>query len=92
MNRIAKKKLVGKVKGNSKLPVSLGLLVLIMSLLVVAPVASAQEEGTSLPEATVEKIESVEGSDYVYIFCNPLTDPRTSKLIKAPKQLLKSST
>lgn len=70
---------------------SLGLiLALSISLAFLSPIASAQSNDSILAESKIEKIESIDESDYVYIFCNPLTDQRVQKLIqgaKAPAEL-----
>lgn len=60
-----------------------------LNLSLASPIASAQD-GPSLPEKKLEKINSIEESDYVYVFCNPLTDTRVKKLIQgaeAPAEL-----
>jgi ABC-type sugar transport system substrate-binding protein len=62
---------------------------LALNLALVSPIASAQND-LNLPENKLEKINSIEENEYVYIFCNPLTDPRVKKLIQgaeAPAKL-----
>lgn len=54
---------------------------LALNLVLVSPIASAQD-GPKLPEEKLKKINSIEESDYVYVFCNPLTNPRVKKLIE----------
>ncbi len=76
----------GVKQGGQGFRVILGLTLLITIGLIAPVLASAAEEGPSnLPEDIVEKIESVEGDDFVYMFCNPLTDLRVSKLIEGAR-------
>jgi len=64
----------------------LGLLFLLCSIIVFFPVTlSAQEDEVTLSKEKMEKIRSIESDDYVYIFCNPLTDLRVKKLIQGAK-------
>lgn len=60
-------------------------LVLIFGLIALTPEALAEEKSINLSESTMKKIESVDSEDYVYIFCNPLSDLRVSKLIDGAK-------
>ncbi len=60
-----------------------------LNLVFVSPVVTAQGE-TELSEDKLEKIRSIEESDYVYVFCNPLEHTRVEKLIQgaeAPAEL-----
>ncbi len=59
----------------------LGLFVILTLALLIPSAALAQKEESQLPDYTLKKIKSVEGDDYVYIFCNPLDDLRVKKLI-----------
>ncbi|MFW6104595.1 MAG: substrate-binding domain-containing protein [Candidatus Bipolaricaulota bacterium] len=68
---------------NWSLGLSLGIvLALIVSFALISPITSAQEDGTTLPKETIDKIESIDKEDFVYIFCNPLDDLRVTKIIE----------
>lgn len=75
---------------NWSLVLYLGLIaILALNLAFVSPIASAQND-FNLSEKKLEKIHSIEKSDYVYVFCNPLTNQRVKKLIEgaeAPAKL-----
>ncbi len=71
---------------NWSLGLSLGIiLALIVSFTLVSPIISAQENSSTLPEETINKIETIDDQDFVYIFCNPLDDLRVTKLIEGAK-------
>jgi len=71
------------LSNNWSLGLSLGIvLALIVSFSLISPITSAQENGTTLPKGTIDKIESIDQEDFVYIFCNPLNDLRVNEITK----------
>jgi len=62
---------------------------LLLALFLLTPLAQAQGKGTVLTEEKIEKIESIERKDFVYIFCNPLDDLRVKKLTQGAKATAK---
>lgn len=63
------------------LAIFLGVLIAVSTLFSPATLA----EGEVLDQDTLEKIESVKGRDFVYIFCSPLDDLRVTRLIDGAK-------
>ncbi len=76
----------GTKTGRQLFPLTLGLfLILVLSIGGISQPGLAQQTGDILPPETVEKIDSVKDSDYVYLFCNPLDDLRVKHLMEGAK-------
>jgi len=69
---------------------SLGLLISAFLLTFAVTInVQAQEGQKALSDRTLEKINAIEGDDYVYLFCNPLDDLRVTKLIEGANKIAK---